>query len=191
MTIKHLAGALALAALGTAGAHAAPISLQHAIITATYNGEAAAMLGLDHGFAAEPGSNTTALDPTGTGVEFLTADFQFGIDFTADGALTVIANGAIPTGAYSMRFDFGSSLAAPIGAFTFLGNSGSSGNPALSIVDDHTISLDLSAVQWTEFGSVTAQIGTAAAVPEPSSVALLVAGLMGLAFAWRPRRERH
>lgn len=185
MNTNTIAMALALASVGAA-AHAAPISLAGATITASYNGDPAGMLGLDHGF--EPGSNTSGLDPAGMGVEFLTADFLFGIDFAANGELTVIANGTVPTGAYSMRFDFGNSLAAPIDAFTFLGGSGTAGMPALSVIDSHTIALDLAGVQWSEFGTVSAAIGSAAApVPEPSTTALLVAGLAGLAYARRRR----
>jgi len=179
--------AVALCALA-ANAHATPLPLQGASITATYNGDAAGMLGLDHGFAMEPGSNTTALDPLETGVEFLTADFLFGVDLSAAGTLTVIANGPVPTGAYSMRFDFGTSLAAPITAFTFVGTDGASGVPALSIVDSHTIALDLSAVEWSEFGTVTAAIATAAPVPEPATPALLLAGLAGIGLVARRRR---
>ena len=185
MNTKTIAGALALAALGAA-AHAAPISLANASITASYNGDPAGMLGLDNGF--EPGSNTTGLDPEGTGVEFLTADFLFGIDFAANGELVVIANGAAPTGAYRMQFDFGNSLAAPIAAFTFLGGSGTTGTPTLSVIDSHTIALDLAGVQWSEFGTISAAIGSAAApVPEPSTAALMVAGVAGLAYARRRR----
>ncbi|WBS05214.1 PEP-CTERM sorting domain-containing protein [Pseudoduganella sp. SL102] len=191
MNTQDLLKALALAAMGTAlgmgSAHAGMLPLQGAIVTATYNGDAAGMLGLDHGFAAEPGANTTALDTTGTGVEFLTADFLFGIDISASGALTVIANGTIPTGAYSMRFDFGNSLASPIGAFTFTGTDGASGVPGLSLVDPHTIALELGGVEWNEFGAITAQIDAVAAVPEPSSAALLLAGLGCLAAVHRAR----
>jgi hypothetical protein len=189
---KHILQVLALVALGQGGAHAAPLPLQNATITATYNGAAAGMLGLDHSFAPEPGSNTSALDPTNTGVEFITSDFLFGIDFDASGLLTVMANSLVEPGAYSMRFDFGTSLANPISAFTFDSGVGASGMPGLSIVDSHTIALNLSAVAWTEFGSVTARIETAAAaaVPEPGAPAIVLAGLAGLALARRTRKPR-
>lgn len=182
---------LALAALGQGSAYSAPVPLQNASITATYNGQAAGMLGLDHAFAAEPGSNTSTLDPAGTGVEFFTSDFLFGIDFDASGALTVIANYAIVPGPYSMRFDFGTSLAAtPITAFTFAGSSGASGVPGLSIIDSHTIALDFSAVDWNQFGSVTALLQTAdpVAVPEPGTPAIALAGLAALLLS-RSRRQ--
>ena len=175
--------ALALVALGQGSAHGAPVPLQNASITAAYNGEASGMLGLDHAFAAEPGSNTSTLDPSGTGVEFFTSDFLFGIDFDASGALTVIANYAIAPGPYSMRFDFGSSLAAtPITAFTFASSSGTNGVPGLSIIDSHTIALDFGTVDWSEFGSVTALLQTAdpVAVPEPGAPVIALAGLAAL-----------
>jgi hypothetical protein len=66
LNTQDLFKALALAAVGTAlatgSAQATVLPLQGATITATYNGDAAGMLGLDHGFASEPGSNTSALD---------------------------------------------------------------------------------------------------------------------------------
>lgn len=193
MKIKHILQALALAALAQGSAHAAPISLQNASITATYNGAADGMLGLDHGFAAEPGSNTSTLDPSGTGVEFFTSDFLFGIDFDASGLLTVIANYAVAPGPYSMRFDFGASLAGiPITAFTLAGSSGASGTPGLSIIDSHTIALNLSTVDWSEFGSLTARIETAdaVAVPEPAAPAIVLGGLAALALVRRRPNPR-
>jgi hypothetical protein len=183
-----LAAAAATAAAGSA--HATPLLLQDAVISASYNGAASGMLGLDHLFAQEAGSNTSRLDPTDAGVEFFTSDFLFGVDFSASGALTVIANGAVEPGAYSMRFDFGSTLPEAIRSFSFVGADGAAGVPGLSIVDAHTVALDLAGVQWSEFGSFTARIGTGAEVPEPASAAIVLAGLAAMAFAGRARKPR-
>lgn len=190
MKTKHLLQALALVALGQGGVHAAPLMLQDASITATYNGAADGMLGLDHGFTAGPGANTSKLDPTDTGVEFFTSDFLFGIDFSADGMLTVIANYAVAPGAYSMRFDLGSVL--PVTAFTLAGMGGVTGIPGLSIIDSHTIALDLSGVDWSEFGALSARLetGTAVAVPEPGAPAILMGGLAALALVRNGRNGR-
>jgi hypothetical protein len=187
---NYLLQALALVALGQGGVHAAPLMLQDASITATYNGAADGMLGLDHGFAAGPGANTSKLDPTDTGVEFFTSDFLFGIDFSTDGLLTVIANYAVAPGAYSMRFDLGGAL--PVTAFTLAGMGGVTGIPGLSIIDSHTIALDLSGVDWSEFGSLSARLetGTAVAVPEPGAPAILLGGLAALALVQTGRSGR-
>nr|WP_176936270.1 PEP-CTERM sorting domain-containing protein [Massilia sp. PDC64] len=181
---------LVLAALATGQAQAAPLSLQDARITATYNGSAADVLGLDHLFAREPGSNTSTLDPTNSGVEFLTADFLFGFDFGADGTLVIYDNMPVPAGDYKLTFDFGATLPGPITSFTLLDGSAVDGVPGLSVVDGHTIGVDLGGLAWHgDFGSITARIG-AADVPEPAAPALLLAGAAGLAFSRRARRTR-
>lgn len=192
--LAQAAAFAAFSAVAMPGAHAAPLLLQDAVITASYNGAPESMLGLDHLFAQEPGSNVTRLDPTDSGVEFLTADFLFGVDFSSSGALTIFANGAVAPGAYSMRFDFGNTLASPIGAFRLVGTDGALGAPGLSIVDAHTIALDLAGVEWSEFGSLTAQLEALAEapaeVPEPAGAALALAGFAAMGFAARARKQR-
>ena len=180
---------LVLAALATGQAQAAPLSLQDARITATYNGSAADVLGLDHLFVQEPGSNTSALDPTDSGVEFLTADFLFGFDFARDGMLVIYENMPVPAGDYKLTFDFGATLPAAITSFTLLDGSAVDGVPGLDVIDSHTISVDLGGLAWHgDFGAITARIG-AADVPEPEVPALLLAGAAGLAFSRRRTRR--
>lgn len=179
------------AALTATQAGAAPISLQGSTITATYNGSAEGMLGLDHWFAAEPGSNTTAIDPNDDPMnqEFITSDFWFAFDFSTTGRLAVTLNADpanLPAGDYRASFDFGTSLGQRIGSFTLLDTGGIGSLPTLSVVNDHTIALDLSSVTWNStFSTFTAQIGDAAAVPEPGSITLALAGLTGLALSRR------
>lgn len=176
------------AALTATQASAAPISLQGSTITSTYNGSAEGMLGLDHRFAAEPGSNVTAIEPGDPiGVEFLTGDYLFGIDFTSTGRLTVTLNGTVPgPGNYRMVFDFGAGLAQRIGGFTLLDTGGIDTLPTLSVLNGHSIAVDLSSVSWNSgFGEFSAQIDAAAAVPEPGSFGLALAGVAGLVLARR------
>jgi hypothetical protein len=176
---------LVLAALAAGPAHAAPISLEGASITATYNGSAG-VLGLDHDFAAEPGSNTTRLDPSDSGVEFMTGDYLFAFDFTKAGMLNIWINGTpAANGDYSFTFDFGNTLAAPITSFTLVDGTAVDGMPGLSVVNGHNIGLDLSRLTWSgDYASISAQIGTSDTdLPEPASAALLLAGAATLALA--------
>ena len=180
---------LVLAALAAGQVQAAPISLHGASITATYDGSADDVLGLDHLFAQEPGSNTSTLDPTASGVEFLTNDYLFGFDFADDGTLTIYENMPVPAGDYRLTFDFGATLPVAITRFTLLDGSAVDGVPGLAVVDAHTIAMDLSNLTWHgDYGAITTQIG-AADVPEPAGLALLLAGAAGLAIV--RRRGRH
>lgn len=188
---KMIMETLVLAALAAGQANAAPISLDKATVTATYQGSAGGILGLDHGFQAEPGSNVSKVYAPGAGVEFLTADYLFGFDFAADGLLTVYNNMPLPERAagdpgYTFSFDFGATLPAPVGSFKLVDGSQIAGAPGLSIIDGHILALDLTALTWNgDFASFTAQIGAADAgdVPEPASLALLLLGAAGLAAA--------
>ncbi len=188
---KIIMETLVLAALATGQAYAAPISLDKATVTATYQGAAEGMLGLDHNFQLEPGSNTSRVQPPGSGVEFITGDFLFAFDFAADGLLTVYNNLPLPTDGksdYRFSFDFGNTLAAPIASFTLADGSMVSGVPGLTVTDGHSIALDLNGLAWNgDFASFTARIGAADApgsdIPEPASLGLMLLGAAGLAAA--------
>lgn len=182
------------AALMATQAGAAPISLQGSTVTATYKGSAEGMLGLDHWFAQEPGSNTTAIDPNDDPVnqEFITSDFLFMFDFSTTGRLAVTLNlddpANLPAGDYRASFDFGASLVQRIGSFTLLDTNAIGSLPGLSVVNEHTIAIDLSSVTWNgAFSTFSAQIGETAAVPEPGSIGLVLAGVAGLAMGRRRR----
>lgn len=190
-TKKILETVVFAAALMTGQAGAAPISLQGSTITSSYNGSFDGMLGLEHGFAAEPGSNIVGMDNADpVGVEFLTSDILFGFDFSTGGQLVVYMNDlAVAPGDYRVVFDFGTTLAQKIGIFAPLDTSGIGVQPILSILNDHSIALDLSNVTWNDaFGSFSAQIGTAD-VPEPGGIGLLLAGATGLALVRTRRRK--
>lgn len=180
------------AALAASHAQAAVLPFGDATVTASYNGDANGILGLDSSFALEAGSNITRLDPLDGpgGVEYLTADFLFGIDFSHAGLVTVTSNMPVPSGgAYQLRFDFGATLPAAIKAFTLVDASAIGGIPQLSVIDAHTIGLDLSALTWNgDFASFTSRIDLAGnEVPEPSGAALLLLGAAGMALARRRR----
>ncbi len=185
------AGIVLTLALAGGGAQAATDPLHNAVISASYNGDAAGMLGLDHGFNAEPGSNVSGLDPNNPGAEFLSADYLLAFDFASNGHLTILNNGAIGAGNYSASFDFGATLAAPIAGFSVVDSGATSGAPVLTIVNNHTIAIDLSAVNWNgDFNALETAI-VLQAVPEPATAWMLLAGLAGLGALARRRKPQH
>lgn len=191
MKIKNLMGTLAAALLTAGPVQALPTSLHDTTITASYNGDPAGMLGLDHGYQLEAGSNVTAI--AAGDIEFITADFRFLFDFTENGGLTVYNNSdsPLPAGPYAMRFRFGPSLAMPLTGMSLLDASAISGQPVVTVEDANTFTLDLSALQWNgQFGMFTAQLDSTV-VPEPGSAALLLMGAGAAMLARRQRPARH
>lgn len=183
--------ATACFALALGAAHAGADPLHNATITASYNGQPGAMLGVDHHFADEAGSNVSGLDPVEPGAEFLSADYLLAFDFARDGRLTIFNNAALPAGAYSATFDFGATLATPIVGFSVLDAGLITGTPVLTIVNGHTISIDLTGVAWNgDFNALSTMItlqGPVAAVPEPATTWMMLAGLAGVGMLARRR----
>lgn len=185
-TSLYAAGLIA-ALLAQPAAHATTL-LQGAVISATYNGSPAAMLGLDRLYAQEEGSNVTGIDALDNPVnpEFLSGDYLFAIDISLAGAITIYNNGPIPAGSYSMTLDFGSSLGKAITAFSLLDGGMVSGLPGFTLLNSHAVGIDLIDVAWAtgadggvSYASFSGQLGfdAPASVPEPQPALLLLTGL--------------
>ena len=201
--MKHKLFALALgAALGSAfsgGALAAPVSLAGATVTGQVSGGATALWGADSGYAAGPGSNTTAV---GGDVEFITNDADpalfldpaFQVDFGADGSVVFYDNRGLGTagGDYSFSFIF-AGLAEALGEVTLNLAGLAGGSVVASITAPDTVSFTVVASSFVDvFGSFSAQLGTApAAVPVPGTLALAGLGLLGIVGTRRRALRLH
>ena len=185
---------IALTAALTAALFAAPATASTVpvgtLITATASGAATGLLGLDHLYADEPGTGTTALSDSEP--EYLTNDYAAFADFFGDGRVQFTANtadGHLP-GNYTLRFSF-AGLSEDITSFVLTDLSHlRSGSIAPLVIDGKTISISFTDLVFDDlFVPFTAQLGlSAAAVPEPSSVALIALGL-GLVVV-RQRRSQ-
>jgi len=155
------------------------------LITGHVSGASSTLLGLDHGFADEPGSNTTAL--AAADLEFMTDDFAVAVDFFSDGHIEVWNNSGAASlaGSYTLTFEF-AGLGQAVGSFAALDVSSlNGGNVSFQVLSPNSVSLSFTNLSFSgEFGSFKAQIGV---VPEPASAALLGAGL-GLLALRRARR---
>lgn len=180
LTLRKAAAAACL--LLATGSALADGPLQTAIISATYS--AGSMLSAADDYA---GSNVGGLDPYNVYAEFFTTDFLFGFDFAPDGQLTIYNNSPVPAGVYTASFDFGASLGKAITGFSVIDAGATSGTPVLTIVNQHTIAIDLSGVQWNgDFNALQTAIALQP-VPEPAAIWLTMAGLLGLGLRARRR----
>lgn len=183
-TCKTLA-VLAAACLA-ASVHAAPSPLAGTVITGLISGPSSQLLGLDHNFADEPGTNTTAL--SALELEFISANGALGVDFFADGRVQVYNNTgeALLAGSYTLTFSL-AGLSQPLTALVLADDRElTGGSYSLQLLGPDSFSLRLDNLSFSgEFGSFTAQV--ASTVPEPASLALVGAGL-GLLAGRRVRR---
>jgi hypothetical protein len=173
---------LAAALLSSGAASAAALLTTGLPVTATLDGSAAGLLGLDHGYQPEPGSNTTAL--TDADVEFIAADYSFMLDLGSDGLLRFYDNSGTGqlAGQHVVQLDFADLGLNLGGASVVAGLVG--GQVDFERLGPQSLRIHLQDVQFdAAFGSFDAQLANA--LPEPSTTALLALALLGLGLRRR------
>jgi hypothetical protein len=176
--LRNAAAAACLAAL-LAGvpAAAAPTPLPVGTPVTVLHDGSAGVLGLDTGFAAGPGSNASAL--TDTDLEFLTADGLIAIDLFSSGRIDLYDNGGAGlAGSTVLQLSF-AGLLAPLSAAALDVSALAGGTAHAALLDDHTLQLTLTDLQFREpFGALRIDV-TTASVPEPAPLALLAVAALG------------